>query len=178
MTLNLLLWGPEGPDLDTDSSLRRWRPEDRPCRPRLLFPEPRAHSRQPAGRPGRMSPPPVLSAARLHSFHGFGLAGSFQSVWSLPCLPDLSLGSQPPGEQEPGQTRLMLPARLAPPPVTPRRAAGGVATPAASSLLGRGLWGAAHPCLGPPTPPPPCPTPRHRAALQQGRCPVAFLVTV
>lgn len=34
------------------------------------------------------SPLPALGAAPLHSFHGFGLAGSFQNVRSLPRLPN------------------------------------------------------------------------------------------
>ena len=74
-----------------------------------------------ADRTGCPSPLPALGAAQLHSFHGFGLTGSFQNVQSLPRLPNPRpwLSAPKRAGTHPGPGRGPLSRLVASPLVTP-----------------------------------------------------------
>lgn len=100
---------------------RRWRPQDRHCHPRVPLPGALRPLPLAADRTGCPSPLPALGAAQLHSFHGFGLTGSFQNVQSLPRLPNPRpwLSAPKRAGTHPGPGRGPLSRLVASPLVTP-----------------------------------------------------------
>lgn len=142
MALSLLLWGPGGPDPDTDRSWRWWRTQDRPCHPRVPLPGALRPLPLAADRTGCPSPLPALGAAQLHSFHGFGLAGSFQNVQSLPCLPNPRpwLSAPKRAGTHPGPGRGPLSRLVASPLLTPGGQLGAWPHQLPPPGHGRGLW--------------------------------------